>query len=127
MEKQNLKPLFVLVRLILIRESSRKLQGKGILFYLKALRAVRGGTLGALIVFLFLQTMMLSFLGLVTVGVFLTIEDQHTRLMILLGVFGTLFIVPFIGVAALFSEKLWYRASGAEKMVEEFTISKSTH
>ncbi|MCM0605986.1 MAG: hypothetical protein KA715_07835 [Xanthomonadaceae bacterium] len=127
MEKQDLKPLFVLVRLFFVRESSRRLQSKGILFYLKALRALRGGVQGSLIVFHFLQTIMLSFLCAVTAEVFLAVEDQHTRLLMLLGFFSFLFVIPFIGVAALFSEKLWYRASGAEKMVEEFTLSKSTH
>lgn len=96
------------------------------LYYLKTLRATRRGLLGLVSVMLIFQTMMLSLLGAGVVGVFLAVDAPERRLWILLGVFAVMFLIPFMVIMALFSEKLWYRASGAEKMVEQLD-PVSTH
>ena len=123
---KDLRPLLLLVRLFVLRESARELRSKGVLYYLKTLRATRRGLIGFMCVILVLQTMMLSLLGALVAGVFLAVADSELRLWILLGVFSVMFLLPFIAIIALFSEKLWYRASGAEKMVEQLDLPPSS-
>lgn len=117
--KPELKPFYYVLKFFFVRTSARTLQRKGVLVYLKTLQAVRKGAAGSIAVFLVLQSMMIALVGAITTGVFLTVDDPRTRLWILFGLFLALFLVPLIGLIVLFSEKLWYQASGAEKMVKE--------
>jgi len=111
--------LFTLARNFLYEKAVRGVRKKGVLAYLKALQVIRAGLAGSLFLFLFLQLMVVGFVGSVVVGVFLLPQDLEVRLWILFGVFATFFVLPLIILLVVFSERVWYKMSGAEKMVSE--------
>jgi hypothetical protein len=64
--------------------------------------------------------MVLGFLGFSITAIWL-LPDQDTqvKLYYLLSFFGFLFFIPAIAFMYLFSDKIWYRVSGAEKILKE--------
>jgi hypothetical protein len=90
-----------------------------VLIYLKTLQAVRMGLAGSLLAFVFLQLMILGLIGSLVTAVLLSPQDLNTKLYILLAVFAAIFLIPFAFVLFIFSEQVWYKLSGAEKMVNE--------
>jgi hypothetical protein len=96
----------------------REIKQKGVLLYLRTLSMVRKSLLFGLLVFCVFQMMVLGFIGAVVSGIWLLpIEDQVIRLWILFGVFASFFIIPFLVLLVLLSEKVWYKASGAEDLL----------
>jgi hypothetical protein len=90
---------------------------KGLLIYLKVLQIARKSLLFSFVIFLFLQTMILGFIGAVATGIWLLpVEDLKTKLWILFSTFGILFLIPLIIVMILFSERTWYKLSGLDKL-----------
>lgn len=108
---------FLLLRSFVYKRAERALQKKAVLTYLKTLQVFRKTLAGSLFLFLFLQLMLVGLVGALVVGVFLLPQDLETKLWILLGVFLLFFILPFVTLLILFSEKIWFQASGAEQMV----------
>ncbi|AZZ38137.1 hypothetical protein CIK05_15450 [Bdellovibrio sp. qaytius] len=96
-----------------------KVKKKAVLIYLKALQAMRRSMLIAVMVFCFLQLMIFGFLGTVATAIWLMPQDTNTKLYYLLGFFAFIFTVPFVALCFIFSEKLWFRISGAEKLLKE--------
>lgn len=92
---------------------------KAILVYLKTLQAMRKSILLGLLIFCFIQMMVIGFFGSVVTAIFLLPQDTDTKLYILLGFFGFLFMIPFVGLCIMLSEKMWYRFSGTEKLLEK--------
>lgn len=93
---------------------------KAMLIYLKTLQAMRRSLLLAILVFCFLQIMIFSFFGLSITAIWLLpTQDLNTKLYILLGFFGFLFVVPALGFVYLLSERFWFRLSGAEQMLKD--------
>ncbi|MES2802315.1 MAG: hypothetical protein V4654_07470 [Bdellovibrionota bacterium] len=92
---------------------------KAVLIYLKTLQAMRRSLMVALIIFCILQLMVLGFLGAVATAIWLLPQDTNTKLYILLSFFAFLFIIPFVALCYIFSERLWFRLSGAEKLLKE--------
>lgn len=93
---------------------------KALLIYLKTLQATRRSFIAAIAVFCILQLMVFGFLGTVITAVWLLpLEDVNTKLYILLGFFGFLFLIPLIGLCIFLSERVWFRASGAEQLLKE--------
>jgi hypothetical protein len=117
--------LIFLFRTLVYRQAARGIQKKGVLFYLKSLQVIRKTLAGSIFVFLFLQTMVIGFIGSLVVGIFLLPEDLNTKLWVLLGVFSAFFILPMICLIYIFSEKVWYRLSGAEQMMSNCDGSKN--
>jgi len=111
--------LKIFFQAFVLKRAERQLKRRGVLFYLKAVQGLRRGLAGSLAVFLFFQIMILSFVGAVVTGVLLLPHDQNTKLLILFGVFAFSFGVPFVCLLVLFSEKIWFQVSGAEKMVKD--------
>lgn len=111
--------LIQLFRAFVYREAARSLQKRSVLMYLKTLQVLRKALAGSIFLFLFLQLMFVGFIGTVVVGIMLLPQDLELRLWILLGIFGTFLVLPMICLMVLFSEKVWYQASGAEKMVND--------
>lgn len=109
----------MLIRSFLYKKAARSIRKKGVLAYLRALQVLRASLAGSLALFLFVQLMLVGFIGSIVVGVFLIPQELETRLWILLGIFGFFFLVPLIILLFAFSEKVWYRLSGAEKMVAD--------
>jgi hypothetical protein len=91
----------------------------GLLAYLRALQSTRRVLIVGLAAFLVVQMMMLAFVGAVVCGVMLWDADMHLKLEVLCGVFVAMFALPFVALIILFSESVWFKASGAEKMVDD--------
>lgn len=96
-----------------------KVKKKAVLIYLKTLQAMRRSMLIAVLTFCFLQLMILGFLGTVVTAIWLSPQDTTTKLYILLSFFAFLFFVPFIVLCVVFSQRVWFRVSGAEKLLKE--------
>jgi hypothetical protein len=45
--------------------------------------------------------------------------DESTRLYSIFGFCAALFILPAIGLAFAFSERFWFEASGAKKLMDD--------
>lgn len=95
---------------------------QGIIAYLKVLQVSRRLLLAILLGFLFLQLIMLAGVGALVTGVWLLELEPQIKLQILFWSFLFLFLVPVGLLGFLFSEHLWYRASGAEKMVDDYLV-----
>jgi hypothetical protein len=111
--------LFMLIRSFLYKKAAQSIRKKGVLAYLRALQVLRKSLAGSVLLFVFLQLMVVGFIGSIVVGVFLIPQDLEVRLWILFGVFGFFFLLPFVILLFVFSERTWYKLSGAEKMVAD--------
>ena len=107
------------VKSFLYRRAVSKARQKGILVYLKTLQTVRKSMALFLLAFAFFQLMILGFVGVVVAGIFLYPEELQWKLWVLLTVSGCLFIGPLVFLFFLFSERVWYQVSGAEKMMSD--------
>jgi len=116
----------MLIRSFLYKKAARSIRKKAVLAYLRALQITRASLAGFIALFLFLQLMLVGFIGSVVVGVFLIPQDLEVRLWILFAVFSLFFLVPLAALLFAFSEKVWYRHSGAEKMVADHLTSSET-
>lgn len=93
---------------------------KAVLTYLKTLKVIRQSLLAAVLLLVTLQLMVMGFVGVMVAGIWLyPSEDLQTKLWILFGLSLTLFLIPSIGLFLFFSEKMWLRISGAEKLLSE--------
>lgn len=63
--------------------------------------------------------MVLGFVGAVVSGIWLLpVEDNTVRLWILFSTFSAFFLIPFIALLVLLSEKTWFKASGADELLK---------
>jgi hypothetical protein len=109
--------------LMLIRHQAKlrlltEVKKKGAIAYLRAVNGSRRFLIGALVAFILLQFMVLAGFGALITGFMLWEADHALKLQILFGVFVGLFSVPALFLSFLFSERLWYKASGAEKIID---------
>lgn len=88
---------------------------KGLLLYLKMLQAVRRSLLAVIAFFCLLQLMVIGAIGTFVTAVFLGTGDTTTKLWILLAGFLLILVIPLVGIGLLFSERLWFKFSGAEE------------
>jgi hypothetical protein len=98
---------------------------QGVLAYIQVLQASRRLVILALVGFFVLQTMVLSFFGALIAGFMLWNGEFEFKMELLFGIFLGMLALPAIGLLVLISERVWYKASGAEKMVNEVTDKKS--
>lgn len=112
--------VYYLLKTVGLSILEKKIKRKGLLFYLKAVEGVRRSLIGLLLLSVLIQMMVIGLIGSIIGGVMLlpTIDPMY-RNWILLGVFGALFFVPFIIFLIAFSERLWFKVSGAEKLLNE--------
>lgn len=99
----------------LLRETKRR----SLAVYLRALRATRISLIGLLAVFLFLQLMMLAGVGTLVTGFMLWNQDFQSKIQILFYIFAAAFAIPLLSLTILMSERMWFRLSGARKMIED--------
>lgn len=92
---------------------------KALLIYLKTLQAMRRSIILAFLIFCFIQLMVLGFLGTAVTAIWLLPQDTNTKLYILLGFFAFLFTIPFLALCFILSERMWFRFSGAEKLLKD--------
>ena len=109
--------------LMLIRHQAKlrflsEAKRKGTLAYLRALQGARRALIGLVLVIVMFQVMVLAGFGALLTGFTLWEADYTFKLQILFAVFLALAGLPALGLAILCSERIWYKASGAEKMVD---------
>lgn len=90
----------------------------GTLAYLRAVQGTRRAMAAALLAFFMLQFMVLAAFGALITGFMLWEADQYFKLQILFAIFLAVAGIPALVLAVLFSERLWYKFSGAKKMVD---------
>ncbi len=94
---------------------------KGTLAYLRALQGARRALIGLVLVIVMFQVMVLAGFGALITAFMLWETDYAFKLQILFAVFLALSGLPALGLAILCSERMWYKASGAQKMVENLS------
>jgi hypothetical protein len=97
----------------------RRARRFGVLAYLRALEGSRKVLIVALIAFFALNTIMLAGAGALVSGVYLLNVEPQTKLTILFATCATLFFLPLIVIAIALSGRVWYKISGAKRMVED--------
>jgi ABC-type sulfate transport system permease component len=91
----------------------------GVKTYLKVLQQSRYFLVLLLVIFLALQLTILAGVGALVTGFMLWDYDFHSKMIILFSIFAVLFLGPLGLISWLLSERFWYKASGAQKMVED--------
>lgn len=92
---------------------------RALLVYLKTLQAVRRSLIAVIAVFFILQLMVIGFVGTVITALWLWPTDLEVKLYTSLGIFGTFFLLPLIGLCLGFSERTWFKASRAEELLKK--------
>lgn len=108
-------------KLRLVGEAKRR----GVAAYLHLVQGVRQALLGGLLAFLFLQTTILAGAGALATGLWLWDYDLHSKMQIAFILCLGFFVLSLLLLTALFSQRLWYRATGAEKLVDDLRKDKS--
>lgn len=106
------------------KSTSTYLKAEGVKNYLRVMQGLRIGTLGLVSFIIVIQ--MFTF-GLALMGgaaIFLTNWPLESKIQAIFILGGCLFALPFLGLLILFSERLWYKASGAQKMVNDILESQ---
>ncbi len=113
------KIIYYFLKTAALKSAVDSAKKNGILIYLKVLKVARQSLLGAFLVIVAVQTMVLGFFGTVLTLVFLAPLEHQERLYLVLAICGILFLAPLVVFLMAFSEKRWLTASGAIKMMEE--------
>lgn len=92
-----------------------RLKHRGMLAYLKALQGLRRGIMGVILFACILQLMVIGFIGMFVTSVFLFDLDFATRTLILFIGFSIFALVPFALLVVMLSERMWFKASGAQE------------
>ncbi|MES3037064.1 MAG: hypothetical protein V4736_04080 [Bdellovibrionota bacterium] len=101
----------------IFQKGTEGLKKKGILVYLKTLQVVRKSLLTFVAIFFLLQLMVLGFAGVIVTGAMLSPLELETKLWILFGASGALFLIPLVFLMILLSDKFWFHASGAKNLL----------
>lgn len=97
----------------------------GVIAYLRALQGTRRILILAILGFFIFHMIVLAGFGALVSGLFLLDYEPKTVLQILFGICLSLFVIPLLLIAIALSERVWYKFSGAEKMVEDLSTLKS--
>ncbi|MGE4130164.1 MAG: hypothetical protein AB7F86_00920 [Bdellovibrionales bacterium] len=95
----------------------RQVKRRSLAVYLRALRGIRISLMAALATFLLLQLMIFSGVGALVTATLLWDHDFNGKIEILFWVFCGLFAIPALAVAILMSERVWFRLSGARRIM----------
>ena len=101
------------------RKLAHKWRVKGVVFYLRLINGARQASLAVVAGLVFLQLMALGFIMMVTAGLLLSPLSMEEKLWGLLGAGGFLFLIPAIALLVIFSQRSWYKLSGAERLVRD--------
>lgn len=104
-------------------QALRQAKRQATIAYLKVLQGSRLALVGLLLAIGVFQLMLLSLVITIVCGVWLLSLDTETKLWILFGIFGSFFTIPTLLFIFIFKESTWYKASGAEKIVEDLRKS----
>ena len=103
----------------------RQAKRKGVAVYLRVLQGTRRMIIAALLLFFFLQVIVLAGAGAVVTGLWLWDYDPHLKMQIAFGICLGMFLLPVLLLMVGLSQRLWYKYSGAAKMVDELLENKN--
>ncbi|MGE3972697.1 MAG: hypothetical protein AB7E78_15230 [Porticoccaceae bacterium] len=112
-----------LLQVLALRAAWAQYKHERVLAYIRFLRAMRKGSAGYLLALFFLHALVIGFFGSSVIIVLLATEDPRTRLWALFAIFGSALLVSLGVIAYLLSERVWFKASGAEKQVKSILES----
>ncbi len=112
------------LQVLMLRAAWAQYKRERVLAYVRVLRAMRKGSALYLLALFFLQALVVGFFGSSVTIVLLATEDPRARLWALLVIFMTALLASLGGIAYLFSERVWFKASGAEKQVKSVLESE---
>lgn len=92
---------------------------QGVIAYLHALQGTRHFLIAMLLGFFAFHFIVLAGVGALVTGLLLFDIELHTILVLLFCIFSAMFFIPVGFLCLAFSERAWYKFSGAEKMVED--------
>jgi len=113
-----------LLPLLIKARAMRHARRRGTLVFLKTLEGVRLSLAGLIAVFIVLQFLSTGFFVMVGAGLWLLPIELDYKMWSLLGLGVMLFFVPLMALIYFLSGRFWYRASGAEKMVNTLLEDK---
>lgn len=113
-----------LLQVFILRAAWAQCKHERVLAYIRFLRVMRKGSALYLLALFFLHALVLGFFGSSVIVVLLATEDSRTRLWALLAIFVTAVLVSLGVLAYLLSERVWFKASGAEKQVQSILESE---
>lgn len=90
---------------------------QGVLAYLQVMQTSRRVIVLTLLAFLILQSMVIAGFGALITG--FMIWNYEDKLPVLFGIFLGMCLLPLIVLMILASERVWYKATGAQKLVED--------
>jgi hypothetical protein len=112
-----LKVLMFFVRSFIFEKLTGRLKQTGTLVYLKLLQGVRRSLIALIGIFVLLQLMVMGFVGALVCGIALLPTEQTTKIWIFFSVFSLLFLLPLAFLAYAFSDRAWFRYSGASELM----------
>jgi hypothetical protein len=101
----------------MVRETKRRT----LAVYLRAIRATRFSVILFLAAFLTLQLMMLAAVGALVTGIYLWDYDFQKKIELLFWIFASLFFLPAGALCILLSERLWFKLSGARRLMDDLS------
>ena len=114
--------IFRIIWMIFWRQKGREMlfknKAKGVLFYLKTLNVTRKTLFVVIAATLVLHVFVLALVGTVVTGTLLLIDDWRNAVWLLFIMFSIVSTAMVASTCFLFSQRLWYRMSGAKGMVE---------
>ncbi len=102
------------------RDLINRSKAKGIAVYLKALQGARRSLIFVAAVIVTLQLLLVGLFMALGAAVYLLPWSLEAKAYLVLGVGAALFLLPLGFLFYALSERVWYKASGAEEMVEKF-------
>lgn len=96
----------------------REVKRTGIIAYLRLLNGSRRFLVVCLAAFLFLQMMILALFGVLVTAFSIWDHEFAAKMEILFYIFLGMFTLPAIALVVIFSERFWYKASGAGRLVD---------
>lgn len=102
-----------------------RVKRQGVIAYIHALQGTRHALLAIVIGFFVFHFIVLAGIGALVTGMFMMNLEIETILTILFCIFSLMFFVPVGFLCFALSERMWYRYSGAEKMVEKLRAEDS--
>ncbi len=107
-----------LIKTLFYQYTFRRVKRSGLLVYLKALQLIRKSLLLMVFLFFFFQMMIFGMIGMIVFGVWLwPTQDLELKLWVLFGISSFLFLLPVAGLLFAFSDRVWFKLSGAQKLV----------
>jgi hypothetical protein len=107
------------IKSMIMNSVKSEIKKKTTLAYLRAVQIARQSVAAAILLFFILHLFVFSFLGSVITGILILPMDYEDKIKILFYVLFGIFILILVALKILLSEKTWFKASGAEKMLED--------